>query len=226
MRNPVPPLREDAATLNQRLQPAHDGHQTPRLPMRYRLATRQAQARQPVARLLGIHRHPLGRWLAREAAGGLEALLAPYVPPGHPVGLAPPGLASLEQALRRPDGGASSDALRPWMAPPPPGPVTYQTLDTLGRTRFQPRPQVPRPRHTQNSGGPCRVPGDLSSTPPAGHPPREHASCPGVQSGRPPRRPPHHPRAAPHGPGGTAWRPWPAPCRVGLRRWRRGAHHG
>jgi hypothetical protein len=65
MRNPVPPIREDAATLNQRLKHAHDGQKKPRLQMLSLLATRQAQDRQQVARLLGIHRHTVGRWLAR-----------------------------------------------------------------------------------------------------------------------------------------------------------------
>ena len=34
MRNPVPPIREDAATLKQYLQHEHDSHEKPRLHMR------------------------------------------------------------------------------------------------------------------------------------------------------------------------------------------------
>ena len=83
MRHPVPPIREDEATLKQRLQHEHDGRQKPRLHMLYLLATRQARDRQEVARLLGVHRNTIGRWLARYAAGGLEALLATYAPPGQ-----------------------------------------------------------------------------------------------------------------------------------------------
>lgn len=76
MRNPLPVIHEDEAALKQRLQHAHDGHQQPRLHMLYLLATRQAQDRQEVARLLGVHRNTISRWLALYAAGGLEALLA------------------------------------------------------------------------------------------------------------------------------------------------------
>jgi Homeodomain-like domain len=65
MRHPVPPIREDEAALKQRLHHEHDGHKKPRLQMLYLLVTRQAQDRQDVARLLGVHRHTIGRWLAR-----------------------------------------------------------------------------------------------------------------------------------------------------------------
>jgi hypothetical protein len=118
MRNPVPPILEEEAALKERLRHDHDGHNKPRVPMLYPLATRQAQDRQDVARLLGIQRHTIRRWLAPYAAGGLEALLAPDVPPGKPVSLAPAVLVSLEQALRRPEGLASSEARRQWVARP------------------------------------------------------------------------------------------------------------
>ncbi len=149
MRNLVPPIREDVATLRQRLQHEHDGHKKPRLQMLYLLATRQAQDRQGVARLLGIHRNTAGRWLARYAAGGLEALLATYVPPGKPVSLAPAVLASLEQVLHRPEGFASYEALRQWVAQTHGVQIKYKTLYTLVRTRFKAQLKVPRPSHTK-----------------------------------------------------------------------------
>ena len=115
MRNPIPPIREDVAALKERLQHAHDGHKKPRLQMLYLLASGPAHTRQDVARLLGVHRNTISRWLARYAAGGLEALLATYIPLGQPVSLAPAVLASLEQALRRPEGFTSYEALRQWL---------------------------------------------------------------------------------------------------------------
>jgi transposase len=115
MRNPVPPIREDEAALKQRLHHAPDGQKKPRLQMLYLLVTRQAQDRQDVARLLGVHRNTSSRWLARYAAGGMDALLATYVPAGKPGSLTPAVLAGLEQALRRPEGFASYEALRHWV---------------------------------------------------------------------------------------------------------------
>jgi len=150
MRNPVPPIREDAATLKERLQREHDSHRKPRLQMLYLLATRQAQDRQEVARLLGLHRNTIGRWLACYASGGLDALLATYVSTGKPVSLAPEVLASLEHALHRPEGYASYEALRQWVRQTHGVEVKYKTLYTLVRKRFKAKLQVPRPSHTKN----------------------------------------------------------------------------
>ena len=85
MRTAIPPMTEHMADLKHRLQREHDGHQKPRLQLRYRLASGRAPTRQDVAPLLGVHRHILGRWLAIDAAGGLDALLATSVPAGQPV---------------------------------------------------------------------------------------------------------------------------------------------
>jgi Homeodomain-like domain len=87
---------EDAATLKQRLQREHDGRKRPRLQMLYLLVSGQAHTRRDVAQLLGVHRNTIGHWLAIYKAGGLDALLALYVPVGKP--LSPPGCASRDRA--------------------------------------------------------------------------------------------------------------------------------
>jgi hypothetical protein len=151
MRHPIPPIPEEVAALKGRLQHAHDGHQKPRLQMLYLLASGQAHTRQDVARLLGGHRNTISHRLAIYAAGGLEALLATYLPPGKPVSLAPEVLASLEQALRRPEGCASYEALRQWVRRPHGVEVKDNTLYTLVRTRFRAKLKVPRPSHTKEA---------------------------------------------------------------------------
>jgi transposase len=149
MRNPVPPIREDEAALKERLHREHDGHRKPRVQMLYLLVTQQAQDRQDVARLLGIHRHTIGRWLARYDAGGLDAWLATYVPTGTPVSLAPEVLASLEEVLHRPEGFASYEALRQWVRQTHGVAVKDNTLDTLVRVRCKATLTVARPSHTK-----------------------------------------------------------------------------
>jgi putative transposase len=151
MRHPVPLIHEEAAALKQRLHHEYDGRKKPRLQMLYRLATRQAQDRQEVARLLGVHRNTISRWLALYAAGGLEALLAIYIPAGKRVSLAPAVLAGLEQALQHPEGFASYEALRQWLRRTHGVDVKYKTLYTMVRTRFKAKLKVPRPSHTKKA---------------------------------------------------------------------------
>src|SRR5919106_657597 len=99
MRKALPLIIEDAALLKQHLQRERAGRKKPRLQMLYLLASGQAQSRQAVAQLLGVHRNTIGHWLARYATGGLEALLALYVPAVKPLSRPPTGLSGLEQAL-------------------------------------------------------------------------------------------------------------------------------
>jgi transposase len=151
MRKAIPAITERAGELKQHLRHEQDGHKKPRLQMLYLLASGQAHSRQDVARLLGVHRNTIGRWLALYTAGGLKALLAIYVPAGKPVSLAPAVLASLEQALRRPAGFASYEALRQWVRRTHGVEVKYKTLYRLVRTRFRAKLKVPRPSHTKKS---------------------------------------------------------------------------
>jgi transposase len=149
MRKALPIMTEDVEHLKQRLQRAHDGRQRPRLPRLYVLASGQAQTRQAVAQLLGVHRNTIGHWLAIYETGGLEALLEVYVPAGKPLSLSPGVLASIEQALQEPAGFASYEALRQWVKQTHHVEVNYHTLYTIVRTRFRAKLKVPRPSHTK-----------------------------------------------------------------------------
>ena len=151
MHNAIPPINEGVAARKARLRHEHDGHKKPRLQMLSLLASGQAHSRQEVARLLGVHRNTISRWPALYAAGGLAPLLATYVPAGKPVPLAPAVLASLEQALHRPEGFASCEAPRRWIRRTHGVEVKYKTLYTLVRTRFKAKLKVPRPRHTKKA---------------------------------------------------------------------------
>ena len=115
MRTPPPVMTADAATLKQRIQREHAGRKRPRLQMLYWLASGHARTRQAVAQLGGVHRHTMGHWLALYTAGGLEAVLALYVPAGKPLSLPPDVLAAVGQALRQPAGFASYAAWRQWV---------------------------------------------------------------------------------------------------------------
>lgn len=149
MRKVRPVIIEDAITLKQRVRRERNGRKKPRLQMLYLLASGQAQTRQDVARLLGVHRNTIGHWLALYEAGGLEALLDVYVPAGKPLSLPQDMLDALEQALRQPSGFASYEALRQWVQQTHHREVKYHTLYTIVRTQFKTKLKVPRPSHTK-----------------------------------------------------------------------------
>ena len=149
MRKALPVMTEDAAPLKQQLQRAHDGRKKPRLQMLYLLASGQARTRQAVAQLVGVHRHTIGHWRALYKAGGLDALLALYVPAGNPLALPPDVLAAIEQALRQPAGFASYEALRQGVQRTYHRDVNYHTLYTIVRTKFNTKRKVARPSHTK-----------------------------------------------------------------------------
>jgi hypothetical protein len=104
-----------------------------------------------VAQLLGVHRHPVSHWRASSEPGGLEAWLAVYVPAGQPLSLSPEVLAAIEQVLQEPAGGASDEALRPWVQRTHHVAVNDHTLSTSVRTRCKAKLTVPRPSHPKKS---------------------------------------------------------------------------
>ncbi|MDQ4099280.1 MAG: helix-turn-helix domain-containing protein [Chloroflexota bacterium] len=149
MRKALPPIREDAETLKQLLQREHDGRRKPRLQMLYLLASGQAGERQEVARLLGVHRNTIGRWLALYHAGGLDGLLEIYVPAGKQHSVPSDIQRSIGKALEQPQGFASYQALRQWVKQTHQRDITYHTLYRLVRSKFNAKLKVPRPSYTK-----------------------------------------------------------------------------
>ena len=64
MNQPLPPLHDTPEALQRLLRAERDAHKQPRVQARSRLQTPQARTRWPVARLLGVSRHTVGRGLA------------------------------------------------------------------------------------------------------------------------------------------------------------------
>ena len=64
MHIPMPPIHDTPAALQRRLKAERDAPKHPRVQALYLLQTQQARTRRQVARLLGVHREPVGRWLA------------------------------------------------------------------------------------------------------------------------------------------------------------------
>ena len=173
-------MSESVAELKQRVQHEHHGRKKPRLQMLYLLASGQAHTRQEVARLLGLSRNTIGRWLATYATGGLAALLDIYVPAGKAPSLTPPVLASLEQALHQPVGFASYKDLQQWLAQTHGVQVKYKTLYSLVRKRFHTKLKVPRPSHTKKARSHRRLSSHLRRPAPCSDSVGQHPAGAGV----------------------------------------------
>jgi transposase len=75
MYQPLPPIVEDLATLQERLRHERDPKRKPRLHLFVVLKTGQVTSRGHAAAHLALHRNTVAAWLRRYRDGGLEALL-------------------------------------------------------------------------------------------------------------------------------------------------------
>lgn len=147
MRHPVPTIGESADELKAQLTQERHPAKRLRLHALYLLASHQAHSRQDVARLLGVDRNTVGRWLTTYQAGGLSALLAVYVPAGQRKPLTPDQLQTLQQALAQPQGFASFGAVQQWIAETFGVQLSYNATRKLVRYRLGAKLKVPRPSH-------------------------------------------------------------------------------
>ena len=180
MYRPIPSIAEPVDDLKQRLHREHNGRRKPHLQMLYLLASGQAHTRQDVAQLLGLSRNTIGRWLTTYQTGGLAALLDIYVPAGKVPSLAPPVLASLEQALQQPSGFGSYKEMQQWLAQTHGVQVKYKTLYTLVRKRFRAKFKVPRPSHTKKARSGRRLSSQLYRPAPRDGSTGQHAADQGL----------------------------------------------
>jgi transposase len=147
MNKVVPIIQESADELKQLLARERDPAIHQRLHALYLLASGQARFRGDVARLLGVDRNTVGRWLERYAQGGVAALRARYIPPGKRKPLTPAQLAQLRQRLADPQGFASYADARRWIQDTFGVALTYNATHKLVHYQLGASPKVARPAH-------------------------------------------------------------------------------
>ncbi len=147
MNKRIPVIHESADDLKRLLTQERDPVKQQRLHALYLLASDQARFRSEVARLLGVDRNTVGRWLERYALGGLHALLALYVPPGKVPALPPAQVAQLQQALQQPQGFGSYAEVRQWIQDTFGVTLTYTATHKLVRYKLGAKLKVARPSH-------------------------------------------------------------------------------
>jgi Homeodomain-like domain len=146
-----PVIRESPDELKALLKQETHRQKRQRLHALFLFASHQATTRQEVARLLGVHRHTIGRWIDCYVAGGLSALLDIYVPAGKAPTLPPSVLADLEHQLHQPEGFASYQAMRIWLIQTHQITIKPKTLQKFVRRRFGACPKVVRPSDIKKS---------------------------------------------------------------------------
>jgi transposase len=147
MTQPIPPIHDTPAALNQLLTAARDAQKPQRLQALYLLQTQQAHTRRQVAQLLGVNRDTVGRWLAAYACGGIRQMLTMAKAPGK----APLVSAAMPQAprerLAQPQGVASDKAIWPWLRQADQLPIAYKTVHRWVRDVLRAKLKVLRKSH-------------------------------------------------------------------------------
>jgi transposase len=150
MNKVVPIIHESATELKQLLSRERHPVKHQRLHALYLLASGQARFRSDIASMLGCDRNTVGRWLDRYAHGGLDALLAIYVPAGKRKPLSADQLAHLHQRLADPQGFASYDEVRRWIADTLGVTLSYNATHKLVRYKLGAKLKAARPAHIKN----------------------------------------------------------------------------
>jgi hypothetical protein len=125
MYQPLPPITEDLAILEDQLRRERDPKRKPRLHLLVLLKSGQVTSRGQAAAHLALHRNTVAAWLRRYRDGGLEALLT-YKEAGRPARRPShqPCSSSSKRAWRRPQAlrvilmsNAGSVRSLPWRCP-------------------------------------------------------------------------------------------------------------
>jgi transposase len=153
MYQPLPPITEDLATLEERLRRERDPKRKPRLHLLVLLKSGQVTSRGQAAAHLALHRNTVAAWLHRYRDGGLEALLA-YKEAGAPAGqktLPPAVFEQLKGRLATPTGFASYGAVQQWLRVEFGLEVPYKTLHGIVHYQLKAKLKRPRPRHAKKT---------------------------------------------------------------------------
>jgi transposase len=150
MKKPLPPIAETPEARQQLLRMAEEVRKSQRVQALYLLQTRQARTRHQVARLLGVSRHTVGRWLAAYTRGGVAPLLTLAKAPGKAPLVSPAIREALSQRLAQPGGFGSYKAIWQWLQQDCGLALAYTTAHRLGRYHLRAKLKVPRQAPIKN----------------------------------------------------------------------------
>jgi transposase len=146
MNKTIPPIAESEAELK-KLMRQEEGVRHRRLQVLYLLVSGQADNRSQAARLVGVHRNSVQKWLAAYAAGGLPTLLRIEKAPGRMPTLTGAPLERLRAQLAEPAGFGSYGEIRDWIEADLGVALEYETVRKLVRYRLGAKLKRARPSH-------------------------------------------------------------------------------
>jgi transposase len=144
MKTPIPSIHETPAALKALRADERDAQKHQRLQALYLLQTQQARTRRQVARLLGVNRDTVGRWLTAYARGGLAQMLTIAKAPGKAPLLSPPMQRTRRDRLTEPHGFASYQAIWQWLRQEYGLAIAYKTVQKFVRYTRGAKLKVPR----------------------------------------------------------------------------------
>jgi transposase len=144
MKKPLPPIQETPTELQQLLRATRDARHQQRVQALYLLRTQQARTRLQVARLLGVNRNTVGRWLVAYTQGGFPQLLTIAKAPGKPPLLSAAMRQALRERLAQPQGFASDKAIWQWLRQEYGLTIAYKTVHRFVRYTLRAKLKVPR----------------------------------------------------------------------------------
>jgi transposase len=147
MKKPLPPIQETPTELQQLLRATRDARHQQRVQALYLLRTQQARTRLQVARLLGVNRDTVGRWLVAYTQGGLPQLLTIAKAPGKPPLLSEAMRQALRERLAQPQGFASYKSIWQWLRQDYGLTIAYKTVHRFVRYTLRAKLKVPRKSH-------------------------------------------------------------------------------
>src|SRR5919197_3952405 len=165
MKTPIPPIHETPEELKGLLKTERDVQKQQRLQALYFLQSQQVRTRRQVARLLGISRNTVGRWLAAYESGGLPQLLTIGKAPGKVPLLSSVMQQALRDRLAQSPGFASYKAIWQWLRQEYGLPIAYKTVHRFVRYQLRAKLKVPRPLHIKKRGARPAVSGESVRTP-------------------------------------------------------------
>jgi transposase len=150
MKKPIPALNETPEALQRLLHSESDVQRHRRVQTLSLVQTQQVRTRRQVARVLGVSRHTVGRWLAAYEAGGVARRLTIATAPGKAPLLSPAIRQALGERLAQPDGFASYTAIWQWLQREYGLSMAYKTGHKLVRYRLHATLKVPRTAPIKN----------------------------------------------------------------------------